>query len=83
MSIVVDVTKLAETLRDFGSGYLLTVSPEGRVKVITVDPVVDGATLRVSGPWWPFPRLMEFNRRDLKKWVAKKQTVVQGEDAPW
>ena len=40
-------------------------------------------TLRVSGPWWPFPRLMEFNRRDLKKWVAKKQTVVQGEDAPW
>ncbi len=50
MSIVVDVTKLAETLRDFGSGYLLTVSPEGRVKVITVDPVVEGASLRVSGP---------------------------------
>ncbi len=40
-------------------------------------------TLRVREPWWPFPRLMEFNRRDLKKWVAKKQTVVQGEDAPW
>lgn len=40
-------------------------------------------TLRVSETWWPFPRLMEFNRRDLKKWVAKKQTVVQGEDAPW
>ena len=40
-------------------------------------------TLRVSEPWWPFPRLMEFNRRDLKKWVVKKQTVVQGEDAPW
>ena len=40
-------------------------------------------TLRVSEPWWPFPRLMGFNRRDLKKWVAKKQTAVQGEDAPW
>jgi len=39
-------------------------------------------TLRVSEPWRPFPRLMEFNRRDLKKWVAKK-AVVQGEDAPW
>ncbi len=39
-------------------------------------------TLRVSEPWWPFAKLMEFNRRDLKKWVAKK-AVVQGEDAPW
>lgn len=41
-------------------------------------------TLRVSEPWWPFPRFVEFNRRDLKKMPAlKKQTVVQGEDAPW
>lgn len=40
-------------------------------------------TLRVSEPWWPFAKLMEFERRDLKKWVVKKQTVVQGEDAPW
>ena len=39
-------------------------------------------TLRVSEPWWPFAKLMEFNRRDLKKWVAKK-AVVQGENAPW
>jgi len=39
-------------------------------------------TLRVSEPWWPFPRLLEFERRDLKKWVAKK-AVVQGEGAPW
>ncbi|MBS0329243.1 MAG: hypothetical protein JSR30_05275 [Proteobacteria bacterium] len=39
-------------------------------------------TLRVSKPWWPFAKLMEFNRADLKKWVAKK-AVVQGEDAPW
>ena len=40
-------------------------------------------TLRVSEPWWSFAKLMEFNRADLKKWVAKKQTAVQGEDAPW
>ncbi len=40
-------------------------------------------TLRVSEPWWSFAKLMEFERRDLKKWVVKKQTVVQGEDAPW
>ena len=42
-------------------------------------------TLRVSEPWWPFPRLLEFQRRDLKK-VAKprKQQVppaATGEDA--
>lgn len=50
MSIPVDVTKLADALADFGAGYLLTVSPQARVKVLTVDPeVVDGA-LRVSGP---------------------------------
>ncbi|MEZ5193903.1 MAG: pyridoxamine 5'-phosphate oxidase family protein [Nocardioides sp.] len=40
MSIPVDVTRLAEALTDFGSGYLLTVSPAGRVKAFTVDPVV-------------------------------------------
>ena len=41
-------------------------------------------TLRVSEPWWPFPRLMEFERRDLRKMsVGRKKVVVQGEDAPW
>ncbi len=40
-------------------------------------------TLRVSEPWWPFPRLMEFNRRDLKKMPAlKKQAAMPaGEEA--
>lgn len=43
MSIPVAIERLAETLADFGSGYLLTVSPEGRVKAVTVDPeVVEG-----------------------------------------
>lgn len=50
MSIPVDLTRLGEALADFGSGYLLTVSPPGRVKVLTVDPrVVDGRLL-LSGP---------------------------------
>lgn len=46
-------------------------------------------TLRVSEPWWPFPRLMEFERRDLRKMTApgrtktKKPAIAQGEDAPW
>lgn len=35
-------------------------------------------TLRVSEPWWPFPRLLEFQRRDLKKMSVKKV----GADAP-
>jgi len=43
MSIPVEIERLAEAMADFGSGYLLTVSPEGRVKAVTVDPeVVDG-----------------------------------------
>ena len=50
MSIPVDVADLARALGDFGAGYLLTSSPEGRVKAVTVEPeVVDGA-LVVSGP---------------------------------
>ncbi len=39
-------------------------------------------TLRVSEPWWPFAKLMEFNRRDLKKWVAKK-VAPDGPEALW
>lgn len=49
MSIPVDRAKLAEALTDFGPGYLLTTSPEGRVKAVTVEPVADGEVLRM--PW--------------------------------
>lgn len=50
MSIPVELDRLAEALTDFGAGYLLTASADGRVKVLTVDPTVrDGAVL-VSGP---------------------------------
>lgn len=50
MSIPVDVGDLPRTLEDFGPGYLLTVSPEGRVKAVSVEPVVDGETVLVRGP---------------------------------
>ena len=45
-------------------------------------------TLRVSEPWWPFPRLMEFNRADLRKMTApgraktkKPAAMPAGEEA--
>ncbi|HQR26073.1 MAG TPA: pyridoxamine 5'-phosphate oxidase [Nocardioides sp.] len=50
MSIPVDVSRLAEALGDFGSGYLLSVSGQGRVKAVTVDPVVRAGVLEVPGP---------------------------------
>ena len=34
-------------------------------------------TLRVSEPWWPFPRLMEFQRKDLKKMTAPGRTKTE------
>ena len=34
-------------------------------------------TLRVSEPWWPFPRLMEFNRADLRKMTAPGRTKTE------
>ena len=50
MSIPVDPADLSSALADFDSGYLLTTSSPS-VKVVTVDPVVDGAgRLRVAGP---------------------------------
>jgi len=43
MSIPVDVADLARALADFDTGYLLTVSGDGRIKVIGVAPEVDDA----------------------------------------
>lgn len=48
MSIPVEIAGLAEALADFGSGYLLTASADGRVKAVTVDPEVDGGVLRFA-----------------------------------
>ncbi|HEX6151057.1 pyridoxamine 5'-phosphate oxidase family protein [Nocardioides sp.] len=44
MSIPVEVERLGEVLAEHGTGYLLTTSPEGRVKAVTVEPtLLDGA----------------------------------------
>ena len=50
VSIPVDPADLRTALAGFGSGYLLTTASP-RVKVVTVDPVVDDAgRLRIAGP---------------------------------
>lgn len=46
MSIPVEIPKLADALADFGAGYLLTASPDGRVKAVTVEPDLFGGVLR-------------------------------------
>ncbi|MGZ4436119.1 MAG: pyridoxamine 5'-phosphate oxidase family protein [Oryzihumus sp.] len=49
MSVKVDLEELAATLRDFGSGYLLTVTDDQRSHAVAVSPVGDGEGLRVEG----------------------------------
>ncbi|WP_202388339.1 pyridoxamine 5'-phosphate oxidase [Nocardioides flavescens] len=50
MSIPVDLADLERALGAFGSGHLATVSEGGSVKIVTVDPVVEGEGLLVRGP---------------------------------
>jgi len=50
MSIPVAIGDLAKALADFGAGYLLTTSGDGRVKVVTVEPVLTEGDLIVVGP---------------------------------
>jgi hypothetical protein len=50
MSIPVDIDDLGKTLADFGPGYLLSTSGDGRVKAVTVEPVLAEAELVVVGP---------------------------------
>lgn len=61
MSIPVDVARLDEALAHFGAGYLLTVTPEARTKVLTVDAVVEDGRLRVTGPSPGSARNLEAN----------------------
>ncbi len=49
MSIPVDPKDLAGALVDFGAGYLLTVSTEGRVKAVTVEPTATDTELVIDG----------------------------------
>jgi hypothetical protein len=48
MSIPVEIDQLAEALRDFGAGYLLTASSDGRVKAMTVEPTLTDGVLRCA-----------------------------------
>ena len=50
MSIPVEVADLARALEGFGAGYLLTVSADGTVKVVTVEPTVSGGEVVVGSP---------------------------------
>jgi hypothetical protein len=50
MSIPVEVADLAKFFAEFDAGYLLTVTPTGTVKVVTVEPVVTDGVLLVAGP---------------------------------
>jgi hypothetical protein len=50
MSIPVAVGDLAKALADFGAGYLLTTSGDGRVKAVTVEPVLTDGELVVVAP---------------------------------
>lgn len=50
MSIPVDVADLAAALADVDAGYLLTVSGDGRVKVIGLLPELDEGRIVVRSP---------------------------------
>lgn len=50
MSVKVDLEQLADALEDFDSGYLLSVSPEGRVKVVSVQARMDGGKVVAATP---------------------------------
>lgn len=46
MSIPVEIAKLADALADHPVGYLLTASPDGAVKAVTVEPALTDGVLR-------------------------------------
>jgi hypothetical protein len=50
MSIPVSLDRLSETMTEFGAGYLLTVSGEARVKVVTVEPTLTAGVLVMAAP---------------------------------
>lgn len=50
MSIPVDVAELGATLADFGAGYLLTTSGDGRVKAVSIAPDLVHGALVVAAP---------------------------------
>jgi len=49
MSIPVEIDHLSQTLADFAAGYLVT-SDQGRVKVVSAEPVLADGAFRVAAP---------------------------------
>jgi hypothetical protein len=49
MSVKVDLGMLADTMRDYGFAYLLTVSDDQRAHAVAVQPRLDGRVLYVDG----------------------------------
>jgi len=72
MSIPVEVGRLAEALGDFGSGYLLTTSADGRVKAVTVDPEVVDGVVRVASSRGSTANLAENPRATLVMWPREE-----------
>lgn len=50
MSIPVDVVELARVREAFGAAFLITVSADGRPKVVTVEPTVADGVITVTAP---------------------------------
>lgn len=50
MSVRVDLEQLGQTLRDYGSAYLLTVTDEHRPHAVAVAPVLRDGALRIDDP---------------------------------
>ena len=48
MSVKVDVSRLAETLQDYGFAYLLTVTDDQRTHAVAVTPSMNGGGLMFS-----------------------------------
>ncbi len=48
MSVKVDVDRLAETLRDYGFAYLLTVTDDQRTHAVAVTPSAQDGSLRFT-----------------------------------
>lgn len=74
MSIVVDLSRLPETLSDFGAAYLLTVSPDGRVKAISTVPYADSGLLHVPNPSRGTSANLEANQRVTLLWPPLQPT---------
>jgi len=50
MSIQVEVDQIPEQLTHFRAGYLLTASADGRIKAVSVEPVLVNGALVASAP---------------------------------